>query len=85
MTEDKSRKDNFLNNEKKNYFQHLDLKLNSRFSFWVHLPNPEIFQNKIICFKTKIFLASWNNKQNENEKKKSILEQSLQLLRPKER
>ena len=42
VTEDTIRKDKFLNNPKKLFFEKLVLKLNSRLSFWVHLPNPGI-------------------------------------------
>ena len=67
MTEDKSRKDEFLNNGKSFYFQHLDLKLHlgpfagsrNPLKEVLHIPSisPPIFffRNKIICLKTKIF------------------------------
>ena len=76
VTEDKRRKDKFLNNGKKKFF------LTFRFETQFKISPPNfISRNKIICFKAN---ETWNNKHNENEKK-STLEQSLQLLRPKER
>ena len=52
MTEDKRRKDKFLNNGEKKYFQHSDSKLNSRFPHQILFSKIRLFVSKQVKHET---------------------------------